>query len=87
MLFLIFLNKLKLEKSKECISLYGKFEKTSFDSAIILMSEYLIPAVDINHFMAFVGKEESCFILFPNLSSATAPINFPSIKRHADESE
>jgi hypothetical protein len=51
------------------------------------MSEYLIPAVDINHFMAFVGKEESCFILFPNLSSATAPINFPSIKRHADESE
>ena len=35
----------------------------------------------------FFGNDESCFNLFPSLSSATAPINFPSIKRQAEESE
>ena len=51
------------------------------------ISEYFIFDSLSNHLIEFFGNDESCFNLFPSLSSATAPINFPSIKRQADESE
>ena len=65
----------------------GKFEKVSFETAIISISEiFLLPSLS-THFIEFIGKDESCLILFPSLSSATAPINFPFTNKHAEESE